>query len=102
MNQQTPEQDRAFLAAPQRGDAVEQRRGEVGNFGHVVHAKVVGDERKPQANTAHRHQRKRHQCGHACALHQTVIIAVQAQRRKNRRVNAGGEGEIDGIVAEVS
>jgi len=41
---QNPQQHRAFVRAPQRGDTVEQRQRRVGILGHVAHRKVVVDE----------------------------------------------------------
>jgi hypothetical protein len=66
-----------------------------------LHAKVVRDERVPQAQTADRDERQGHEGRQPAALHEPVVVAPRADRRDDAGVQRGRQGKHDGQVAKI-
>ena len=98
---QQPEQDRAFVAAPDGGDAVVQRQRAVRVGGDVEHREVVVDEAERQADEGERDQREQQARRRPRQRHPVGAAARRAEHRHDAEHGGDAERDPEREVAEL-
>ena len=96
-----PQDDRAFERAPQRGDAVVERRAQVGVERDVAHREVEGEEGAHQQQHAAHHQHRDPDGGALRGAAQIRPAAHRAQRGGPRAVDREHQRRDGGRVAQL-
>ncbi|MPN04570.1 hypothetical protein SDC9_151811 [bioreactor metagenome] len=97
---QDPQQQRAFVSAPDAGDAVLDGQQRVGVLGDVDHREIVGDEGLGQAGEGEGDQQRHGRGGRAGEGDPGQAVGVGADQRQRAEEQCDQRGKDEGEMAE--
>jgi hypothetical protein len=95
-----PQQQRAFVSAPDRSDAVFERQQRVRMLRHIKHRKVIVDEGHDQAGEGHRQQQRLRHRRRTGERHPGLPATVGAEQRQGTLYQGDDERDDEREVAE--